>query len=216
MEIVSFEAEIRERNKKKGAKAVRNAGLIPAVLYGGMDPLHFSVNVKDVKSLIYTGNFKLAKITVDGKECDCIVKTVQFHPVTDQVMHIDFLRLIEGTPLKVEIPVRFHGVSPGVKEGGQLMQSLRRIKVKTTPENLVDEVLVDISGIELGQSFRIRDLEVGEELTILNPPGTPIASVKIPRVLKDLEEEEEEETGLPDEDESKAKEGEDTPKDDKN
>lgn len=190
MQVVSFGAVTREGNGKKGAKAVRNAGLIPSVLYGGDENIHFSVKRNDVKSLIYTGEFKLAKIDLDGNSYDCIIKSVQFHPVTDEILHIDFLRLVDGTPIKVELPVRFKGVSPGVKEGGKLIQSVRRVKVKTTPENLVDQLLCDISGVHLGQAVRVRDLELGEGIQVMNPGGIPIASVEVPRALKGVDEDE--------------------------
>ena len=194
MQIVSLEAKAREGNRKKGAKAVRNAGLIPAVLYGGDENIHFSVTKKGIKSLVYTSEFKLAKIDLNGATYDSIVKDIQFHPVSDEVLHVDFLRLIEGNPIKVDIPIRFEGVSPGEKEGGKLTQALRKVQIKTTPEHLVDNIKVDITKVLLGQTIRIRDLILEEEMEVMNPMGAPIASMIVPRVMKgmdlDLEEEE--------------------------
>lgn len=119
-----------------------------------------------------------------SKTEQCILKDVQFHPVSNEVVHLDFLRLIKGTPVNVEIPVRFKGVSPGVKAGGKLVQVIRKLKVKTTPENLIDEIVVDISHLELGQVLRIKDVEALKGIEISATPATPIANIEIPRALK--------------------------------
>jgi large subunit ribosomal protein L25 len=139
----------------------------------------------DVKDLIYTPDFKVAEIEIDGKSFRAIVKDIQFHPVTDAIMHLDFLQLEEGRAVKVEVPIRFKGVSPGVKGGGKLIQRLRRLKIKTKPENLVTEMRVDISKLELNESIRVRDVDQKlETIEILNSPGVPIASVETPRALR--------------------------------
>ncbi|HRG39763.1 MAG TPA: 50S ribosomal protein L25, partial [Saprospiraceae bacterium] len=169
---------------KKGSKVDRNNGNIPAVMYGGNDVIHFTVTPAAVKHLIYTPDFKLADLEIDGKHYRAILKSVQFHPVTDQILHIDFLRLIDKTPIKVEIPLRFKGVSPGVKVGGKLIQQLRKIKIKTTPEFLVDELKADISKLELGQALRVREVIIPNGVEIINNPATPVALIEIPRALK--------------------------------
>ncbi|MFZ1496100.1 MAG: 50S ribosomal protein L25, partial [Saprospiraceae bacterium] len=109
---------------------------------------------------------------------------VQFHPVTEQLLHIDFLRLVEKTPIKVEVPLRFKGSSPGVKLGGKLIQQIRKIKIKTTPEFLVDELKADISKLDLGQALRVREVTVPQGVEILNNGATPVALIEIPRALK--------------------------------
>ena len=158
MTSVEIQGNTRSEFGKKGSKVDRNNGNIPAVMYGGNDVIHFTVTPAAVKHLIYTPDFKLADLEIDGKHYRAILKSVQFHPVTDQILHIDFLRLIDKTPIKVEIPLRFKGVSPGVKVGGKLIQQLRKIKIKTTPEFLVDELKADISKLELGQALRVREV----------------------------------------------------------
>lgn len=184
MEVIVIDAQPRDTFGKKSARSARNDGRIPCVLYGGHENLHFTVMPSAVKNLVYTADFKLAEIKIEGKSYRCIVKALQFHPVTDAIQHIDFLYLVEGHPIKVEVPLRFKGVSPGVKAGGKLLQNVRKIKIKTTPEHLVSELLVDISGLDLGQAIRVRDIEAIDGIEILNPGGVPLAVIEIPRALR--------------------------------
>lgn len=190
METISVKAEVRTETGKKANKALRNTGRIPAVLYGGKDNHIFSTTIREVKKLIYTPDFKLAELDIDGAKHKAIVKEIQFHPVTDAIEHIDFIKLQDGVPIKVQVPVRFKGTSPGVREGGKLIQSIRNIAIKTTPENLVDELVADISHVTLGMAVRVKDLEISDEIEVLSPGNIPVASVNVPRALKSLEEEE--------------------------
>lgn len=185
MEVIAISGQMRTDLGKTASKAVRNEGKIPCVLYGGDEAIHFSTTQKEVRDLIYTPDFKVAELTIDGKAYRCFVKEIQWHPVSDAVVHIDFLRLIEGVPVKVEVPLRFKGVSPGVKNGGKLIQKLRRVKIKTTPEHLIGELQVDISNLQLNQSIRVRDIDSAREnIDVLNSPGVPVASVEVPRALR--------------------------------
>ncbi len=184
MQTVTIKGQKREGTGKSSTKSIRNQGLIPAIVYGGDDQISFTTTKKEVKSLVYTPDFKIAHLDIDGTEVKTILKDIQFHPVTDEILHIDFLRVIDNTPIKVEIPIRFKGVSPGVKSGGKLIQQLRKAKVKTTPEKLVDHLMADISKLELGAAIRIRDLEVADGIEVANNPATPIATVEVPRALK--------------------------------
>lgn len=185
METIAFKGQPRTDLGKRSTKALRKEGHVPCVAYGSEDLIHFAVNPMDVKDLIYTPDFKVAEIEIDGKSFRAIVKDIQFHPVTDAIMHLDFLQLEEGRAVKVEVPIRFKGVSPGVKGGGKLIQRLRRLKIKTKPENLVTEMRVDISKLELNESIRVRDVDQKlETIEILNSPGVPIASVETPRALR--------------------------------
>ena len=140
--------------------------------------------------MIYTPDFKVAEITLDGVAHRCIIKEVQFHPVSEKILHIDFLKLEADRPVQVEVPVRFEGSSPGVKVGGTLQQTLRRVKIKTTPENLVDQLFVDISDLELGHSARVRDLKVPNGIEVMNASGIPVVSVVVPRALRSATAEE--------------------------
>ncbi len=184
MKKVSITGTVREDLGKKATKAVRSEGLIPCVLYGGSEVTHFSVRPSAVRDLIYAPDFKLAEIEVEGKNYTAILKDIQYHPVTDDIRHIDFLALEDGRKVKVEIPVTFTGTSPGVRLGGKLQQNLRRVKIKTTPKNLVDHLTVNVSKLELGQSVRVRDIDPGEGIEIMSSAGIPVATVEIPRALR--------------------------------
>lgn len=184
MEFVAIKGEARADLGKKSARASRKEGLIPCVMYGGDQVIHFTTTHNQVKNLVYTPAFKVAKVEVDGESIDCILKDIQFHPVTDEIMHIDFLRLVEGNPVKFAVPVKFIGTAEGVKTGGKLQQNVRRIKIKTAPEHMVNELELDVSHLEMGQSIRIRDIKVGEEVEILQSPGIPIATVVVPRSMR--------------------------------
>lgn len=195
MEFLKIAVEAREKSGKgsKGANnSLRKEGKIPAVLYGGSENVLFTTTFGAVKKLIYTPDFKMAELEMNGKLQKAILKEVQFHPVTDEILHLDFLRLQDGVKINLEIPVKCVGESPGIIAGGSLMQSLRKIKIKTTPDNILDELTVDISGVELGGAIRVKDIVVSDEVEILNSPNIPIATVEVPRALKSAEAEEEE------------------------
>ena len=184
MQSVAVSGVVRDNIGKTGTKAIRREGLVPAVLYGAGDPVHFTVKPLDLRELVYRPEFRLAELNVGGKTYKAIVKDYQFHPVTDAMMHIDFLALQDNHPIKVQVPVRFEGTSPGVRNGGKLQVAVRRVKIKTTPEHLIDHVSLDISNMTLGSSIRVRDIEAMEGVEIQNPAGQPIASIEIPRALR--------------------------------
>lgn len=189
MENMVIPAQSRTVKGTKGAADVRREGRIPAVIYGEGEPQTISVTLHDVRHAIYTPEFHVVDVDVDGSKVRCILKDVQYHPVTDDVIHIDFLQLVPGRKVKVEVPVRFAGQSAGLKAGGKLMQKVRKIKIKAAPEDLVNELVLDVTDLTLGQSVRVRDIKVGEGVEILNSPGIPVASVEVPRALKSLEAE---------------------------
>ena len=184
MNTVQISGTKRSETGSKGASQVRNQGGIPAVLYGTKEPVHVTVSWGEARHAIYTPDFSLVNLNVEGTDYRCIVKDVQFHAVNDSILHIDFLALNDGNPVKVDVPVRFKGTSVGVKNGGKLVQQLRKITIKTTPDKLIDEVRVDISHLELGAVLRVKSVEVGEGVTILANPATPLAYIEIPRALK--------------------------------
>ncbi len=184
MQVITINGQIRKDLGKKGAKAVRDQERIPCVLYGGDEVVHFSTTPADVRHLIYSTDFKIAEVVVEGKPFKCILKDKQFHPVTEAILHLDFLRLIDDQPVKVEVPLRFKGNAAGVKAGGKLIQKLRTLKIKTIPQKLVDEINLDVSHLELGQSVRVRDIEVIQGVEIINSPSIPVATIEIPRALR--------------------------------
>ena len=191
MVSVTINGTPRTGTGTSAAKADRNAGNIPCVMYGGGgESLHFTVSHDEVRDIVYTGEFKLANLVVGGNSFRCILKEVQYHPVTDAISHIDFLNLTDGNNIKVMVPIRFEGSAPGVRAGGKFIQKLRSVKIKTKPENLVDEMKVDISKLKLGQSLRVRDIDTLEGVEIINAQALPIATISIPRGLKISEEDE--------------------------
>ena len=184
MKHVAIEGQVRQEVGKKAVKANRREGLVPCVIYGLEENVHFTCTPKDLKGLVYTPEFKLAEITVDGKTHRCILKDIQFHPVSEDIVHVDFLKLNEGQKIRFNVPVGFEGVATGVKNGGKLIQNVRKVKVKTTPELMMDRVVVNVEHLTMGQSVRVKDIEVAEGVEILNSPGIPLATVEVPRALK--------------------------------
>jgi len=186
MEIVTIQGHPKAGSGKVETAKIRRAGQIPAIMYksGGGDAIQFTINAPDVRHLVYTSKFKMAEITLDGQTYKAILKDIQFHPVTEQVLHLDFLTLIPGVKFKASVPVRFVGQSKGVKEGGKFMPRMRSVGIITTPEMAVDEVVADISAMELGSTLRVRDIQAQDGVNIVNQPAVPIASIEIPRALR--------------------------------
>lgn len=186
MEIIALQGHRKETSGKVEATKIRRVGQVPAVMYksGGGDSLQFTLAAADVRPLIYTPKFRLVEITINGAVHKCIVKDTQFHPVTEEVLHVDFLELVPGVKFKAAVPLRFAGAAPGVKEGGKFIPRMRTINILTTPENVVDEVNADITNMQLGDTLRVRDISLQNGVEITNPPAVPIASIEVPRALK--------------------------------
>jgi large subunit ribosomal protein L25 len=184
MQTVAIEGTLRSELTKSSTKAIRREEGVPCVIYGGDQVVHFYAHKNAFSKLIYTPDFKLAEITVEGTIRRSIVKDIQFHPVSDEIQHIDFVELVEGKPLKMELPINVVGNSPGVKVGGKLLQNIRKAKVLVKPESLVDSLTIDISSLELGKSVRIRDMKTNEGVTITTNSATPVATIEIPRALR--------------------------------
>ncbi len=183
MEKVTISAAPREDLGKKATKSFRKQGLTPCVMYGGEKPVHFLAKSKELKSLVYTPDFKVAEIQVDGQAYNAVMKDLQFHPVTDNLLHIDFQELVPGKAIKAELPVRLTGLAVGVKAGGKMLLNLRKLAVKMTPESMVDHIELDVTELQLGKSIKVSSIEAGN-LEILTPQNIPVATVEIPRALK--------------------------------
>jgi len=187
MQVVTLNGKERSQIGKTAAKNYRKEGLVPCVLYSKEENIHFNADPVELKSLIYSPDFKYADIVLNGKTHRCILKEIQFHPVSDAISHIDFLKLVKGTPVRVEVPLKLNGAPVGVKSGGKLVQKMRSIKIKTTPEHLVAEMNIDVSNLDLGQIMRIRDITPAKGVDIVTSAATPVVSVEIPRALKTTE-----------------------------
>ena len=197
MKSLQLAGTLKTGTGKSVANQIRKNGEVPCNLYGGEDNITFSAPYNKFNALVYNHEFFTVDVTVEGKTYKTIIKEIQFHPVSDKILHIDFLELVPGKPVTAEIPVTLTGLAAGVKNGGKLVQKLRTIKVKATPENLIDNINVDVTKLKLGRSVKVREVSV-EGAEILNPGAIPVASVEIPRALRgggaklgDDEEEEE-------------------------
>lgn len=189
---ISLSGSPRENVGKKGAKQVRREERIPAVLYGQGEQVHFSVDVKAFDKLLFTPNVYVVELNIDGKERLAVIQELQYHPVNDNVLHIDFLEVTEDKPVKTALPIKITGTSPGVMRGGKLVTKLRRIKVKGLLADLPEVITLDISNLEIGQGIKVKDIDV-ENVEFLNTPNAVVVGVKTSRGVKSAEEGEEEE-----------------------
>jgi large subunit ribosomal protein L25 len=160
--------------------------LVPGVIYGGAQEVNFTAKALDLKPFIYTPDFQLIEVKVEGKSYTCILKDLQMDKVTDALAHVDLLELVEGKKVNASIPLKFTGAAAGVKAGGKLEIRLKSVKVKTLPKFLKENIEVDISNLELNGNIRVQDI-VAENYEILNSPRIPIASVTLTRQLKQEE-----------------------------
>jgi len=186
MKSIAISGSPRENVGKRDAKELRYNGLVPAVLYGGKTQTHFAVSAADLKPVIYTPVVHFIDITVAGATTQAIIQDIQFHPLTEQILHVDFLELDEKKPISIEIPVRLTGTSPGVKMGGKLVQKLRKLRIKALPKDHLDNIDVSIEGLEVGKSVRVSDLKL-DKLTITNAMEDTILSVTTSRALRQAE-----------------------------
>jgi large subunit ribosomal protein L25 len=188
MKTIAISGSPRENVGKRDAKELRYEGKVPAVLYGGKEQAHFAVVTTELKDAIYTPEANFVEITLGGKKIKAIIKELQFHPLTDLLLHVDFLQLFDDKEILMEIPVKLTGTSPGVKMGGKLVQKLRKLRVKALPKDMPQTVEVSIAKLEVGNLFRVRDLQKGEYV-ITNTPEDTIVSVGMSRALKQAEQE---------------------------
>lgn len=191
MKSITIKGSKRESVGKVATKALRNADKVPCVLYGGENPLHFSANELDFSKLIYTPNAHTVVLDINGgQKINAILQDIQFHPVSDKILHVDFYQLSDDKEVNMEIPVIIEGSAPGVMlEGGTLVISKRKLKVRALPKNLPDFINVDISSLKLGNKITTAELE-SEDFTILHPDNTVVCKVRTSRASMSIEEEE--------------------------
>jgi large subunit ribosomal protein L25 len=188
MKSIAISGSRRENVGKRDAKELRYVGKVPAVLYGGADQIHFAVSAADLKGLVYTPDVHFVEIDVEGTKAQAILQDIQFHPLTEQILHVDFLRLNDSKPFVMEIPVKLTGTSPGVKMGGKLIQKLRKLRVKALPKDMPQYVEVAMESLELGKSVRVGELNF-PNFQITNNADDTIVSVVMSRALKQAEQE---------------------------
>lgn len=186
MKSITIEGNLRTGTGKKDTHALRSQGQVPGVIYGGAQEVNFYAAASAFKPLVYTAEFMLADLVVNGKTHRCILKDLQFDKVSDQLNHVDFLELVEDKAVIANLPLRYVGSSAGVKAGGRLVTKMKTLKVKTLPKNLREFIEVDITNLELNGNIRVEDVKL-EDMEILNSPRIPMASIVMTRQLKQEE-----------------------------
>ncbi|PLX05639.1 MAG: 50S ribosomal protein L25 [Marinilabiliales bacterium] len=206
MKKVSLSGSLRENVGKKDAKRVRREGNIPCVIYGGEKQIHFAVEELAFDKLIFTPDVYEINLTIDDKEYKAILQDVQYHPVTDKVLHADFLEVIDGKPVIVGVPVHLIGDSIGVLRGGKMIQKMHKLRVKGLITDIPEFIDVDIAKVNIGGSVKIREIEL-DKMSILDPLNSVIVRVKAARTVEEVEEDEDED----EEGEGSGEEGGDAP-----
>ena len=216
MKSITINGSKRESVGKSASKALRNAGQIPCVLYGGDGPMHFSAPELAFSKLVYTSNAYTVVIAFNEKETySAVLQDIQFHPVTDKILHIDFYQLFDDKEIAMDIPVRLVGNSIGVKLGGNLQRNKRKLRIKALPTNLPDYIEIDITNLNIGDRVYITELE-NESYTFLHPDNTVVCQVRRARaaIVDEVESDEDEDEETEGE-ESEDSKGEDKSKDEK-
>lgn len=180
MKSITIQGAKRESVGKKSTKALRDAELVPCVVYGGTEPLNFSAETKAFKDLVYTSEAHTVEIVIDGNTTPAVLQDIQFHPVTDQILHADFYRLSDDKAVIMEVPVRLTGRSKGVVAGGALRQSFRKLKIKALPADLPDEVVIDITPLRIGSKLYVGDIKA-EKFTFMHPDNAVVVAVRTAR-----------------------------------
>ena len=183
MQTIQINGTARNDFGKKFAKAARREGQVPCIIYGGGEEKAFTIDVKELKQLIYTPNSYIVEINIDGAIEKAVMREVQFHPVREEVLHVDFYRVQEGKPVAVSVPVRLTGNAEGVKIGGKLQLSARKLVVKALTEFIPDEIVVDVTPLQVGQTIFVGDLQ-RENLTFVTPATTAVCAVRVTRASR--------------------------------
>jgi large subunit ribosomal protein L25 len=186
MKTITIEGQLRTGLGKAATRQLRSQDMVPGVIYGGAKEINFSAPSAAFKTLVYTPEFQFAEVKLDGSTHKCILKDLQFDKVTDKLIHLDLLELVEDKKVIADIPIKFIGVASGVKDGGHLVIKMKSLKIKTLPKYLKEQIEVNISDLELNGNIRVEDVKE-EHCEILNSPRIPIASVVLTRQLKQEE-----------------------------
>ena len=183
MKHLDIKATKREDYGKKATAQVRREGLVPCIVYGEGETVHFSVNKSDLKALIFTPQSFIVNFDIEGQTEVAVMREIQYHPVNDEPLHIDFFRVVKNKPISMDIPVETSGNADGVKQGGKLFLAKRKLRVQATEENLPDVITVDVTNLALGKSIFVSDLTL-ENITILTPATTAVCAVRMTRAAR--------------------------------
>jgi large subunit ribosomal protein L25 len=186
MKTITIEGQIRTEFGKTATRQLRSEEKVPAVIYGGAKEVNFSAPATSFKNVVYTPDFMVIEVKVEGAQYRCVLKDLQFDKVSDKLIHLDFLELVEDKKVTVTLPIKFSGVPVGVKAGGKLVTKIKSLKVKLLPKDLRENIELDITNLELNGNIRVEDVKV-KNIEILNSPRIPIASVTLTRQLKQEE-----------------------------
>ncbi len=186
MKTITIEGQLRTETGKKATRQIRSQEMVPGVIYGGADEVSFYAPAKAFKTLVYTPDFQYASVQVGGKSYKCILKDLQFDKVSDILIHVDLMELVEDKKVIATIPLKYTGTAKGVKDGGKLIVKMKSLKIKTLPKFLKENIEVDLTNLELNGNIRVEDVKEAN-YEILNSPRIPLASVVLTRQLKQEE-----------------------------
>jgi len=186
MKTITIEGHLRTETGKKATQQLRSQDMVPGVIYGGTEEVNFYAPAAAFKSLVYTGAFQLTEIKAGSKTYKCILKDLQFDKVSDSLIHVDLLELVENKKVIATIPLKFTGTAVGVKDGGKLITKMKALKIKSLPKHLKENIEVDLTNLELNGNIRVEDVKE-PNYEIMNSPRIPLASVVLTRVLKQEE-----------------------------
>jgi large subunit ribosomal protein L25 len=182
MKTVSLSGSLRGNVGKKDAKMHRREFKVPCVMYGGKEQIHFVAEEKVLAKIMHTPVAYIFELSIDGKKHNTIVQDVQYHPVTDRMLHVDFMEIIPEKPVTIGIPIKVTGVAPGVLRGGKLIKKMRKLVIKALVQHLPDEITVTIDGLEIGDSVKVSDMTL-EHVTFIDPPSSVILGVRTARAV---------------------------------
>jgi len=186
MKSITIEGQLRTEFGKPATRQLRLEEKVPAVIYGGATEVNFSAPAAAFKNIVYTPDFMVVDVQVGGKSHKCVLKDLQFDKVSDRLIHVDFLELVDDKKVTVTLPLKFVGTPAGVKAGGKLVTKIKSLKVKLLPKYLRENIELDLSTLELNGNVRVEDVKA-ENMEIMNSPRIPIASVTMTRQLKQEE-----------------------------
>jgi large subunit ribosomal protein L25 len=186
MKSITIEGQLRTEFGKSATRQLRLEEKVPAVIYGGAQEINFSALAADFKKFVYTPEFMVIQANVDGKSYTCVLKDLQFDKVSDRLIHVDFLELVDDKKVTVTLPLRLTGTPVGVKAGGKLVVKIKSLKVKLLPKDLLEFIELDITSLELNGNIRVEDVKA-PNMEIMNSPRIPIASITMTRQLKQEE-----------------------------
>ncbi len=183
MKTFELKGTLRTDLGKKASKAMRRAGSVPCELYGNGENIHFSCTQDALRKLIYTPEIYLVNLNIEGREEKAIIKELQFHPVSDKVIHIDFLAVTEDKPIVMDVPVRLEGLAVGVRAGGKLSLEMRKLRVKGLYNNVPEVLTINVENLDLGKTIQVKALQF-DNLELLNAPNSVVCAVKLTRAAR--------------------------------